>query len=293
MRRWARRAIELHDELADLADVARDPRGGCRRRRGAGVDRARPDIASTPEPSAIRSSVIGVRAHDRSDRRSRSRARMQRARAAAISMASYPSSRSRRDGPRRDGERCDAGARARSTSPRSRRRPRGRGTALAARFEDETGDLGEATDPRSSCVTVGEEPVETARHGHRRAWVTNGVSEGPWLGPRPRRRHGHRDDVPPRVDGYGHAWLAARSRPAGRRLARGPSRRSRSTPALDTAPVAGGIPLRVDVARADAPAPRAIAARLRARAPAASPRGPARRAVLADVPDPRRTRRAG
>ena len=57
------------------------------------------------------------------------------------------------------------------------------------------------------CVSIGDEPLETARHGHRRAWKDRG---GPWLG------LGRADDLALVstchlvVDGYGHARLAAR-----------------------------------------------------------------------------------
>jgi hypothetical protein len=57
------------------------------------------------------------------------------------------------------------------------------------------------------CVTLGDEPVETARHGHRRAWHG---SQGPWLG---LSRAGGMMIVSTChmiVDGYGHALLASR-----------------------------------------------------------------------------------
>ena len=57
------------------------------------------------------------------------------------------------------------------------------------------------------CVSLGDEPLETARHGHRRAWTDRG---GPWLG------LGHSGELTIVstchlvVDGYGHARIAAR-----------------------------------------------------------------------------------
>jgi hypothetical protein len=57
------------------------------------------------------------------------------------------------------------------------------------------------------CVSIGEEPIETARHGHRRAW-RNG--RGPWLG---LGRAGELATVSTChlvVDGYGHACLTGR-----------------------------------------------------------------------------------
>jgi len=57
------------------------------------------------------------------------------------------------------------------------------------------------------CITLGDEPLATARHGHRRAWRDG---KGPWLG------LGYSDGMTivstchVAVDGYGHARLAAR-----------------------------------------------------------------------------------
>ena len=60
------------------------------------------------------------------------------------------------------------------------------------------------------CITLGEEPLPTARHGHRRAWVDDGeVSTGPWLG---LSRAAGMEIVSTShmaIDGYGHALLAA------------------------------------------------------------------------------------
>jgi hypothetical protein len=61
--------------------------------------------------------------------------------------------------------------------------------------------------PPFVCVALGDEPVETARHGHRRAWTERG---GPWLG---LGRAGELAVVSTChlvVDGYGHARIAAR-----------------------------------------------------------------------------------
>jgi len=57
------------------------------------------------------------------------------------------------------------------------------------------------------CVSIGDEPLSTARHGHRRAWIDHA---GPWLG---LGRCGGLATVSTChmvVDGYGHAWLAAK-----------------------------------------------------------------------------------
>jgi len=57
-----------------------------------------------------------------------------------------------------------------------------------------------------ACISLGDEPIETARHGHRRAWRDDA---GPWLG---LGRSGELDVISTChmvVDGYGHARLAA------------------------------------------------------------------------------------
>jgi hypothetical protein len=57
------------------------------------------------------------------------------------------------------------------------------------------------------CVSLGDEPIETARHGHRRAWTERG---GPWLG---LGRAGDLAIVSTChliIDGYGHARIASR-----------------------------------------------------------------------------------
>jgi len=74
------------------------------------------------------------------------------------------------------------------------------------------------------CVSIGDDPLETARHGHRRAWQWG---RGPWLG---LGRTGELATVSTChlvVDGYGHACLSGRihtlvaeARAASDRLAR-------------------------------------------------------------------------
>jgi hypothetical protein len=59
-------------------------------------------------------------------------------------------------------------------------------------------------------VSLGDEPIATARHGHRRGWHGHEVARGPWLG------LGRTDGLATFstchmvVDGFGHAWLSAR-----------------------------------------------------------------------------------
>ncbi len=57
------------------------------------------------------------------------------------------------------------------------------------------------------CVTIGDEPAPTARHGHRRAWTERG---GPWLGLSRTDGMAIVSTCHLAVDGYGHARLAAR-----------------------------------------------------------------------------------
>lgn len=63
------------------------------------------------------------------------------------------------------------------------------------------------------CITLGDEPLETARHGHRRAWQTaNDIASGPWLG---LSRSNGMEVVSTShmvVDGYGHGQIASRIR---------------------------------------------------------------------------------
>jgi hypothetical protein len=71
--------------------------------------------------------------------------------------------------------------------------------------------LGATADIPFVCVTLGEDDLATARHGHRRAWTASG---GPWLGlGRARSAAGDLAIVSTChliLDGYAHAVLAAR-----------------------------------------------------------------------------------
>jgi hypothetical protein len=102
------------------------------------------------------------------------------------------------------------------------------------------------------CVSVGDDPIETARHGHRRAWRDG---RGPWLG---LGRAGELATVSTChlvVDGYGHAHLTGRihALEAAARGARSPvahhvhphhgPHRHAALPPLP--PVAGAVPLGV------------------------------------------------
>jgi hypothetical protein len=100
------------------------------------------------------------------------------------------------------------------------------------------------------CVSIGDEPIETARHGHRRAWTPRG---GPWLG------LGRAADVAVVstchlvVDGYGHARITGR---ISELVVGEPSRNGHLPRTL--APVAGALPLAIAWRELPSPTPRAI-----------------------------------
>jgi hypothetical protein len=103
------------------------------------------------------------------------------------------------------------------------------------------------------CVSIGDESIDTARHGHRRAWTERG---GPWLG------LGRAGDLAVVstchlvIDGYGHASIT--SRIAGLAGAV----RSTSTSGHAALPqlgaVAGAVPLAVTWRELPRPTPRVI-----------------------------------
>ena len=102
------------------------------------------------------------------------------------------------------------------------------------------------------CVSIGDDPIESARHGHRRAWHDG---HGPWLG---LGRAGELRTVSTChlvVDGCGHALIASRI------LARagGAATATPTPPPLPMlAPVAGGMPLAVAWRELPCPTPRAL-----------------------------------
>ena len=145
----------------------------------------------------------------------------------------------------------------------------GRG-CVVARLDDVTlpaqlaAALGGATPARWSgatpfvCVALGDEPLETARHGHRRAWTERG---GPWLG---LGRAGEVAVVSTChlvIDGWGHARITARiaelvgasgeGEPPGRQDAR-----VGAGPGL--AAVGGAVPLAIAWRELPSPTPKAI-----------------------------------
>lgn len=257
MRKWARRAVELHGEIAGVADVTRDPRwwlvAGGAALRWRESDRY---LASDAEPAS--DTFIGhVAAVEAVDPLVRALARAHAARLAMRDLDGQLPDQPLAMTIRRD----DRGAVLRSSTldvaaiAIGERVVRHR---LAPHFEDETGALRDTDGVPFVCVSIGDEPIETARHGHRRAWATNGVSEGPWLG---LGRTAGMDIVTTChlvIDGYGHAWLAAQICQHTRRLLadRAPGA---SLPVAAPRPVAGGIPLCVTWRELDVPAPRALA----------------------------------
>jgi hypothetical protein len=100
------------------------------------------------------------------------------------------------------------------------------------------------------CVSIGDEPIETARHGHRRAWTERG---GPWLG---LGRVGELAVVSTChlvIDGYGHAHITARIA----ELAVGePSTNGYTARRLRIVP--GAVPLAVTWRELPCPTPRVI-----------------------------------
>jgi hypothetical protein len=109
-------------------------------------------------------------------------------------------------------------------------------------------------------VSLGDEPVTTARHGHRRGWVfdADGVgARGAWLG---LGRAGGMDVASTchmAVDGYGHAWLSGRiAELADGLVGAVPATDVLRAPALQV--VDGGIPLGVAWRSIGGDVPRAL-----------------------------------
>lgn len=102
------------------------------------------------------------------------------------------------------------------------------------------------------CVSLGDDPIETCRHAHRRAWR---AGAGPWLGI---GRSGELATVSTChlvVDGYGHARIAGRIAELMAQQAPSPVAPHR-LPALRE--VEGGIPLGVVWRELPHPAPRVL-----------------------------------
>jgi hypothetical protein len=258
VRAWARRTTELHRELAAIADV--DPRwwllaGGV----ALAEVHAPPEIYLASDAEADADTFMGFRAHRPGDG----------ARTDAI-RAAHAARRALRE---LDGELPDQPL----AVTIDRHAPTlTAGSALdvaafalgdgcvVARLDDPTlpaqlvaalagaAPARWAGPPPFVCVSLGDEPVETARHGHRRAWTDRG---GPWLGV---GRAGDLTVVSTChvvIDGYGHARIAARIA----ELTRPPA----SEPPSIVAPgrlaaVPGAVPLAVVWRALPYPTPRVI-----------------------------------
>ncbi len=218
MRAWARRTTELHQELAAIADV--DPTwwlfAG-----GAAVAETGPARATyvTSNAEASSDTFIGTRAPEPADWIADAIARAHAARAALRDL---------------DGQlpgqplvvTIGDGGKAARTVPTSldvaafaigHRLVRARLATdiadeqeLADRLRNAIRGVASPDDDVDGvpfvCVSIGDEHLSTARHGHRRAWVEG---RGPWLG---LGRCGGLAVVSTChmvVDGYGHAWLTA------------------------------------------------------------------------------------
>lgn len=99
------------------------------------------------------------------------------------------------------------------------------------------------------CASIGDDPIEVARHAHRRAWAGG---RGPWLG---LGRSGGLATVSTchlAIDGYGHARITSRIA----ELA--PPGPAGDPPLPPLAPVPGAIPLGVAWRELPMPAPRAL-----------------------------------
>jgi hypothetical protein len=258
MRAWARRTAELQRELAAIADV--DPRwwllaGGV----ALAETRARAEVylACDAEPDA--DTFMGYRAvrpHDvAGDAIARARAARTALRELDGTLPDQPLAitidRSR--GGQTRASALDVAAFAFGAA------------CLVARLDDPTlaSQLarlvrGEPQPPVSSwlgaapfvCVSIGDEPIETARHGHRRAWNERG---GPWLG---LSRAGELAIVSTChlvIDGYGHAQIAARI--AALTAGAAPNGHAK-LPAL--ALVAGAVPLAIAWRELPCPTPRVV-----------------------------------
>ena len=272
-RSWARRATELHDELAAIASD--DPRWWLLAGGAAVTEpwRARPGyVISDAEPSA--DTFLGYRAAPAAsldplrDAIDRARAARTALRELDGTLPDQPLAVTLARGDRTVTEPSTLEAAAFAI---------GRHCLIAA-LDDPTLPhqlaavlRGHAPAPWHGptpfvCVSVGDDPIHVARHGHRRAWR---AGRGPWLG---LGRAGELATVSTChlvVDGYGHACLTGRihaltaearaaERPARTTLSPLPYARSAFHPLPPLPPVAGVVPLGVAWQELAAPSLRAL-----------------------------------
>ncbi|HEY5926668.1 MAG TPA: hypothetical protein VIV11_33510, partial [Kofleriaceae bacterium] len=184
MRAWARRTAELHRELAAIADV--DPRWWLLAGGVAFAETHAPAevyLACDAEPDA--DTFMGYRAPrprdvvDDAIERARAARTVMRELDGTLPNQPLAVTIDRSRGGQTRPSALDVAAFAVGNA------------CLVARLDDPTlptrlADVlrGDAPAPWSGatpfvCVSIGDEPIETARHGHRRAWNARG---GPWLG---------------------------------------------------------------------------------------------------------------
>jgi hypothetical protein len=227
---WLGRAAELHGELAAVA--GRDPRWWLLAGGAAVTERwpARPGyVASDAEPGA--DTFLGYRAAPAADPL---RDAIDRARAARTALRELDGTlpeqplavtvaRGRRASTSTEPSRLDAAAFA--IGPHcviAALDDPGLIEQLAAAVRGEAPAVWRGPTP-FVCVSIGDDPLETARHAHRRAWRDG---RGPWLG---LGRAGELATVSTchlAIDGFGHATLTGRihalaEAAAAERLARG------------------------------------------------------------------------
>jgi hypothetical protein len=212
MRAWARRTIELHRELAAIAEL--DPRwwllaGGV----ALAEAYAPPEIYLASDAEADADTFMGYRAHRPRDLATDAIHRALAARTALRELdGTLPDQplavtidRSR-GGQTRTSD-LDVAAFAIGTKCVVAKLDNPTLAAQLMAVLDGAEPLAWTGAPPFVCVSIGDEPIETARHGHRRAWTEAG---GPWLG------LGRAGDVAIVstchlvIDGYGHARLTAR-----------------------------------------------------------------------------------
>jgi hypothetical protein len=268
VRRWARRAASLHDELAAVVAVdRRDPRWWLL---AGGVavaeqwDRPSPYVRSDAEPSA--DTFIGHAAPPPADPVGDAIARAHAARAALRdldgALPDQPLAVTIRRGAA--GATMEASALDRAAFAIGARcfvAP------LAARVEDEDAlarelrvglaggepELPVDDTPPFVTVSLGADTIEMARHAHRRGWSDD---RGPWLGVGRTATLATVSTCHMVVDGFGHAWLAARIAEHARAMS---APRAPSSPAVPS-PIAvdGAVPLGIAWRELRAPAPRAL-----------------------------------
>ncbi len=230
MKDWARRARRLHAELAGVADLR--PRGWWVIAAGAALPwRTRESyVASDAEPAT--DTFIGVDAGPPRDPLALARAAQTAIRELRDQLVDQPLAV--------NVTRDERGA-ATETNTLS--------TAAFARGDrvwcvrlDEPGRefaLDAAPEVPFVCISLGDEAVETARHGHRRAWLDG---RGPWLGIGSAGGMTVVSTCHFVVDGYGHARLTARIAELAAAAPPAPVMQPRGAP---LPPVSGSIPLEV------------------------------------------------